>query len=109
MGCPMMRNLFLTGIAAAAVGAAASTARADSIQAMAPTWCGSYKADPYDTMYKYLDEYSKNGFTDRFMVTLAKTACDKPGDAGRNDEYHLDLGAVTLDMEATAMVVASTP
>lgn len=79
----MMRNLFLTGIAVTALGAAASKARADSIQPIAPTWCGSYKADPYDTMYKYLDEYSKNGFTDRFMVTLAKTACDKPGDAGR--------------------------
>ncbi|HEX3763907.1 MAG TPA: hypothetical protein VHW23_34665 [Kofleriaceae bacterium] len=74
--------MFLIGIAAA-VSAAASTARADSIKPMAPTWCGSYKADPYDTMYKYLDEYSKNGFTDRFMVTLAKAACDKPSDAGR--------------------------
>lgn len=79
----MMRTLFLTGIAATAVGAAASTARADAIKPMAPTWCGSYKADPYDTMYKYLDDYAKNGFTFRFMPTLAKTACDKPGDAGR--------------------------
>jgi hypothetical protein len=78
-----MRNLLLTAIAAAAVGAAASTARADSIQPIAPTWCGSYQAEPYDTMYKYLDDYSKNGFTDRFMGTLAKAACDKPGDAGR--------------------------
>jgi hypothetical protein len=79
----MMRNSFLTGIAVAAVAAVASTARADSIQPTAPTWCGSYKADPYDTMFKYLDEYSKNGFTDRFIGTLARTACDKPGDAGR--------------------------
>jgi hypothetical protein len=78
-----MRNLFLTAIAATAVGAAASTARAGSIQPIAPPWCGSYQAEPYDTMYKYLDDYSKNGFTDRFMVTLAKTACDKPGDPGR--------------------------
>jgi hypothetical protein len=58
-------------------------AAADTIKPTAPTWCGSYKADPTDTMTGYLDQYAKEGLSEQFVETLAKSSCNKPTDPAR--------------------------
>jgi hypothetical protein len=92
----LARLLTVTLVASSAV----TLAHADLVKPMAPTWCGTYKPDANDTMSGYVETYGKDGFSWRFIGTLAKASCDKPDDAARrklvaqwrqryNDYYHL--------------------